>query len=49
MKQAWVPYPAYTDRAGWDSLMGANKLRLIAAVEKVLVYKWNLIPASAYL
>ena len=21
MKQAWVPYPAYTDRAAWDSLM----------------------------
>ena len=24
MKQAWVPYPAYTDRAAWDSLMGPN-------------------------
>ena len=29
MKQAWVPYPAYTDRAAWDSLMGPNKQRLI--------------------
>lgn len=25
MKQAWVPYPAYTDRAAWDSLMGPNQ------------------------
>ena len=25
MKQAWLPYPAYTDRAAWDSLMGPNK------------------------
>lgn len=33
MKQAWVPYPAYTDRAAWDSLMGPNKQRLIEAGE----------------
>ena len=49
MKQAWVPYPAYTDRAAWDSLMGSNKQRLIAAGEKLLDYKWQLIPATAYL
>lgn len=49
MKQAWVPYPAYTDRAAWDSLMGPNKQRLIAAGEKLLDYKWQLIPATAYL
>lgn len=49
MKQAWVPYPAYTDRAAWDSLMGPNKQRLIAAGEKLLDYKWKLIPATAYL
>ena len=49
MKQAWVPYPAYTDRAAWDSLMGPNKQRLIAAGEKLLNYKWQLIPATAYL
>ena len=49
MKQAWVPYPAYTDRAAWDSLMGPNKQRLIEAGEKLLSYKWQLIPATAYL
>ena len=49
MKQAWVPYPAYIDRAAWDSLMGPNKQRLIEAGEKLLDYKWQLIPATAYL
>lgn len=49
MKQAWVPYPAYTDRAAWDSLMGPNKQRLIEAGEKLLNYKWQLVPATAYL
>ena len=49
MKQAWVPYPAYTDRAAWDSLMGPNKKRLIEAGEKLLNYKWQLIPATAYI
>ena len=43
MKQAWVPYPAYTDRAAWDSLMGPNKQRLIEAGEKLLDYKWQLL------
>lgn len=49
MEQAWVPYPSYTDRAAWDSLMGSNKQRLIEAGEKLLNYKWQLIPATAYL
>ena len=44
-----MPYPAYTDRAAWDSLMGPNKQRLIEAGEKLLDYKWQLIPATAYL
>ena len=49
MNQKWVPYPAYTDRAAWDSLMGPNKQRLIQAGEKLLNYKWQLIPATAYI
>ena len=49
MQQAWVPYPAYTDRTAWDTLMGPNKQRLIEAGEKLLNYKWQLIPATAYL
>ena len=49
LKQAWVPYPAYTDRAAWDSLTGSNKQYLIEAGEKLLNYKWQLTPATAYL
>ncbi len=49
MKQAWVAYPAYTDRAAWDSLMGDNKQKLIANGEKYLSYQWKPIPATAYL
>lgn len=47
--QAWVSYPAYTDRQGWEALMGENKTRLIKAGEKLLDYQWNLVPATAYL
>lgn len=49
MNQAWVPYPAYTNRQAWDSLMGPNKQRLIEAGEKLLTYQWQLIPATTYL
>lgn len=47
--QAWVSYPAYTDRQGWEVLMGENKVRLIKAGEKLLDYQWSLVPATAYL
>ena len=30
MDQKWVPYPDYTDRAGWDKLLGENKESTIA-------------------
>ena len=48
-KEAWLPYPAFTDRVALDSLMFPNKQRLIEAGEKLLDYKWHLIPATAYL
>ena len=49
MEQKWVPYPAYDNRAAWDSLLGPNKRLLIREGEKLLHYKWQLIPATAYL
>lgn len=49
MRQAWVPYPAHIDRDAWDSLMNPNRQRLTEAGEKLLGYKWQLIPATAYL
>lgn len=47
--QAWVPYPDYSDRAGWDALMGCNKASVIAAGEKYLDYEWKVVRMSSYL
>lgn len=50
MNQAWVPYPAYTDRAGWSALLNEqDKQKLIAAGEKMLDYQWQVIRATDYL
>ena len=49
LNQGWVPYPLYTNRSAWDTLLGANKEKLIKNGEKLLNYKWQLIPATAYL
>ena len=40
--QAWVPFPAYTDRAGWDSLVGTRRETLIKRGEKRLDYQWQM-------
>ncbi|SKA03863.1 heparinase II/III domain-containing protein [Sediminibacterium ginsengisoli] len=45
----WVGYPAYTDRAKWNSLPAAYRKELLQKGEKALDYKWQLIPATAYL
>ena len=37
--QKWVPYPKYTDRAGWDSLTNDQKQMLIRRGEKYLNYE----------
>ncbi|MEG2527360.1 MAG: heparinase II/III family protein [Mucinivorans sp.] len=47
--QAWVPYPAYTDRQGWDKLTGDYKNDLISAGERSLNYVWQVVPATSYL
>ncbi len=49
MDQKWVPYPAYTDRAGWDHLLGVNKSELIKLGEEKLDYKWQVVTASDYI
>ena len=45
----WFPYPAYSDRAAWDSLTGRYKAQLIENGEKWLDFQWIVLPASAYL
>ncbi len=47
--QSWVPYPAYTDRTGWNALLGDARGNVIAHGEKQLDFKWNVIKATDYL
>ena len=50
MNGAWVPYPAYSDREGWNSLLNdEDRQTLINAGEKMLDYKWQVIRATDYL
>ena len=45
----WFPYPDYSDRAGWDALIGDNKSFLVNAGEKYTDFEWKSVPATAYL
>ena len=49
MNQAWVPYPSYSDRAGWDKLLGEHKDAFIAKGEKFIGFEWRLLRATDYL
>lgn len=50
MNGAWIPYPAYSDREGWNSLLNdEDRQTLINAGEKMLDYKWQVIRATDYL
>lgn len=42
-------YPAYSNRSAWQSLDARYRKALIQAAEPVLTYKWQTIPATAYL
>ena len=49
MDQKWVPYPAYSDRNGWNNLLGDYRDDIIKTGEKCLDYKWEVVKASQYL
>ena len=49
MDQKWVPYPAYTDRDGWNRFLGENREAIIRDGEKTLGYPWEVVKASWYL
>lgn len=50
MNGEWVPYPAYSDREGWNSLLNdEDRQTLINAGEKMLDYRWQVIRATDYL
>ena len=45
----WLPYPDYSDRAGWDSMLSpAQKKNLVKSAEKYLDYKWEWPTAMQY-
>ena len=46
---AWFPYPSYSDRQGWDTLIGDSKEHLIKSGDKYADYVWQSVPATAYL
>ena len=46
MDQKWVPYPAYSDRNGWNNLLGDYRDDIIKTGEKCLDYKWEVVKAS---
>ena len=45
----WLPFPDYSDRQGWDVMLGHSKGILVRAGEKYLDYQWQIVPATAYL
>ncbi|MCC8171709.1 MAG: heparinase II/III-family protein [Parabacteroides sp.] len=45
----WVPYPAYTDRAAWESLFGSYKDSFIRKGEQYLDYRWEVVTATDYM
>lgn len=47
--QAWVPYPSYRDRAGWDAFCGTYKENIIRQGEACLDYGWKIINAMDYI
>ena len=49
MDQGWVPYPVYSDRAGWSSLLGEFVPSIIEMGDKCLDYEWKAITDDDYL
>lgn len=46
---SWVPFPDYSDRAGWEKLLGDDKEKKIKAAEALLSYQWKIVKATDYL
>lgn len=49
MDRKWVPYPGYSDRAGWDKFLGEYKDEYIRKGEAYLDYEWKVVKATDYL
>lgn len=49
LHQKWIPYPDYEDRGKWTKLLGEKSKLIVDAGEKLLDYKFQVIPAMAYI
>ncbi len=49
LNSAWIKYPNYYDRKGWDALTAENKAEIIEQGEKMLDYQWKVVKATDYL
>lgn len=47
--KSWISFPAYEDRGGWEKIPAGYRKAWIADGEKMLNYKWQTVPASAYI
>src|SRR5690554_2466848 len=47
--RAWVPYPDYSDRSGWEKLTEGFQQELIREGEAYLAYEWKVVKATDYL
>ena len=45
----WFPLPAYEDREGWSALFGSDQAKVVKQGEEFLDYRWQAVPATAYL
>lgn len=45
----WFSYPDYADRDGWNTFFAGAEADVVAAGEHYLGFRWNSIPASAYI
>ncbi len=45
----WFPLPSYQDREGWSKILGRDSASIVRKGERLLDYKWKVIPATAYL
>lgn len=45
----WVKYPPYTDRQGWQELMGDNAAYFVEQGRKTLDYNWKVVTVTDYL
>ena len=46
---SWFPFPEYADREAWHGYFAVDSAFVVRRAERYLDYRWQTIPASAYL